>query len=87
MSHSRESRRVRHRSRSQPSSFRCVQCRLDVPTDAPGTYSGTGPFNPNFLADLRARRGKRLQAFSAYRMSLDPSGLFYNDYLRQLLEG
>ena len=30
-------RRDRTRSRSQPPSFRCVHCRLDVPTDAPGT--------------------------------------------------
>ena len=37
LSHSRDSRRVRHRPRAQPSSFRCVNCRLDVPSDAPGT--------------------------------------------------
>lgn len=51
-----------------------------------GTCSGTGPFNPGFLADLRARRGPRLEAFSAFRRSMDPGGLFYNAYLRSLLE-
>jgi FAD/FMN-containing dehydrogenase len=56
------------------------------PTDAPGTYSKTGPFNPNFLAKLRELRGARLEAFSAYRKSLDPNGLFYNEFLSNLLE-
>lgn len=56
------------------------------PTAAPGTYSATGPFNKNFLADLRQRRGARLEAFNAYRKQLDPNGLFYNGFLRQLLE-
>ena len=54
------------------------------PTAAEGTY--TPPFNPNFLADLRRRRGARLEAFAAYRKSLDPKGLFYNRFLRSLLE-
>jgi hypothetical protein len=54
---------------------------------APGAYSKTGPFNPNFLAKLRARRGARLEAFNTYRESVDPSGLFYNEFLRNLLEG
>jgi hypothetical protein len=57
------------------------------PKAAAGTYSKTGPFNPNFLADLRTRRGPRLEAFNAYRKSLDPNDLFYNDFLRKLLEG
>ena len=56
------------------------------PTEAPGTYSKTGPFNPNFLSNLRTRRGVRLVAFNTYRKSLDPSGLFFNDFLRKLLE-
>lgn len=56
------------------------------PTDAPGTYSKTGPFNPNFLSHLRKLRGARLVAFNTYRKSLDPNGLFFNDYLRKLLE-
>ncbi|HEY9664085.1 MAG TPA: D-arabinono-1,4-lactone oxidase, partial [Allocoleopsis sp.] len=56
------------------------------PTDAPGTYSKTGPFNPNFLSHLRTRRGARLVAFNTYRKSLDPNGLFFNDYLCKLLE-
>jgi hypothetical protein len=49
--------------------------------------SCTPPFNPNFLSALRARRGERLNAFSAYRKTRDPDGLFYNAYLKQLLEG
>ncbi|MGO9271378.1 MAG: FAD-binding protein [Terriglobia bacterium] len=56
------------------------------PAAALGTHSQTGPFNPNFLADLRTRRGARLEAFNAYRKSLDPNGLFSNRFLRQLLE-
>jgi FAD/FMN-containing dehydrogenase len=56
------------------------------PTGAPGTYSKTGPFNPNFLAKLRKLRGARLEAFNAYRKGLDPNGLFYNEFLRNLLE-
>lgn len=55
------------------------------PNAAPGTY--TGAFNPNFLADLRTRRGERLQAFNDYRKLQDPTGLFYNEYLRTLMEG
>lgn len=43
------------------------------PAEGPDTYSKTGPFNPNFLAGVRARRGARLEAFAAYRQSLDPS--------------
>jgi hypothetical protein len=54
---------------------------------APGAYSKTGPFNPNFLANLRARRGARLEAFNTYRESVDPKGLFCNEFLRNLLEG
>jgi hypothetical protein len=55
------------------------------PTQPAGTY--TAAFNPNYLAALRTRRGERLQAFNAYRQSQDPSGLFFNSFLRQLLEG
>jgi hypothetical protein len=55
------------------------------PTQAPGTY--TPAFNPNFLSALRTQRGARLQSFNAYRKSQDPTGLFYNEYLRQLMEG
>ena len=33
----RHSRDARYRPRGHPDSFRCVNCRLDVPTDAPGT--------------------------------------------------
>jgi hypothetical protein len=56
------------------------------PTAAP-TTPATAPFNANFLADLRRRRGACLEAFNAYRKSLDPNGLFYNDFLRALLGG
>jgi hypothetical protein len=55
------------------------------PTQAPGTY--TAAFNKNFLAALRVRRGERLKAFNAYRESQDPTGRFYNEFLRELLEG
>jgi len=55
------------------------------PTAAAGTH--TAAFNTNFLADLRKRRGPRLTAFRDYRQACDPGGLFYNDFLRQLLEG
>ena len=46
--------------------------------------SATAPFNPSFLAALAERRGKRLDAFAEYRRSRDPTGVFCNDYLRQL---
>jgi len=55
------------------------------PAMAEGTH--TAAFNTNFLAELRKRRGERLKAFKDYRKVQDPSGLFYNDFLRQLLEG
>jgi FAD/FMN-containing dehydrogenase len=55
------------------------------PTQPPGTYSAA--FNPSFLAALRTRRGARLQAFQQFRQQRDPTGLFYNDFLRQLLAG
>ena len=55
------------------------------PSAPAGRY--TAAFNPNFLSDLRARRGERLNAFSDYRKARDPDGLFYNAYLKQVLEG
>jgi len=55
------------------------------PTAPAGSY--TAAFNPNFLSALRTRRGERLTVFSAYRKACDPDGLFYNAYLKQLLEG
>ncbi|HVE70040.1 MAG TPA: FAD-binding protein [Thermoanaerobaculia bacterium] len=55
------------------------------PTMPSGT--STGAFNPNFLANLRTRRGDRLQAYNNYRKSQDPTGLFYNEYLKMLMEG
>jgi D-arabinono-1,4-lactone oxidase len=56
------------------------------PTDPSGAYSKTGPFNQNFLNELGTRRGVRQDAYNNYRQSLDPNGLFYNKYLRQLME-
>jgi len=55
------------------------------PTQAKGSYSTSGPFNKNYLSELRSRRGNRLEAYKAYRKSLDPKGLFYNKYLKNLL--
>ncbi|WP_181314499.1 D-arabinono-1,4-lactone oxidase [Phormidesmis priestleyi] len=54
------------------------------PHQPTGTHSA--PFNRNFLSMLRKLRGERLTAFNAFRKALDPSNLFYNDFLRQLLE-
>ncbi|MFZ1791217.1 MAG: D-arabinono-1,4-lactone oxidase [Saprospiraceae bacterium] len=56
------------------------------PKAGPGTYSASGPFNTNFLAELKESRGVRLEAYQAYRKSLDPNGLFYNKFLRNMLE-
>ena len=55
------------------------------PNQPAGTHSA--PFNPNFLSMLRKLRGERLTAFNAFRKASDPSNLFYNNFLRQLLEG
>ncbi|PJN95990.1 FAD-linked oxidoreductase [Amaricoccus sp. HAR-UPW-R2A-40] len=55
------------------------------PSQPAGTHSAA--FNPNFLADLRQRRGDRLTAFNAYRKARDPDGRFCNAFLRRLLEG
>ena len=55
------------------------------PNQPAGTYSA--PFNRNFLSKLRKLRGERLTAFNAFRKASDPGNLFYNDFLRQLLEG
>ena len=55
------------------------------PTAAAGTF--TAPFNANFLAALRTRRGARIQAYNAYRKSRDPNGLFCNDYLKAVVGG
>jgi hypothetical protein len=45
----------------------------------------TAPFNPSFLRAVNARRTERVAAFNAYRLSRDPTGVFYNSFLRQLL--
>lgn len=56
------------------------------PKEPKGSYSKSGPFNKNFLSELRKRRGIRLEAYNAYRKKLDPKGIFYNKYLNNLLE-
>ena len=60
------------------------------PTD-PSTSSYTPPFNGNFLKFITAQRSATRQApveaFKKFRSASDPGGLFYNEYLRQLLEG
>lgn len=55
------------------------------PAQPAGTH--TAAFNPNFLADLRARAGQRFVAFNDYRRSCDPGGLLYTEFLRRLLGG
>jgi FAD/FMN-containing dehydrogenase len=52
------------------------------PTAPAGTY--TAPFNPAYLQALTERRGERVEAFAAYRYSVDPEGVFCNDYLASL---
>ena len=54
------------------------------PTAGSNPYPGA--FNPNFLSDLRKRRGKSLEAFDNFRKTKDTDGIFYNDFLRALLE-
>nr|WP_241865563.1 D-arabinono-1,4-lactone oxidase [Paracoccus salsus] len=53
------------------------------PAGAAGSF--TGAFNPAFIADLAKRRGERLQAYAAYRKSVDPNGVFLNPYLASLI--
>lgn len=53
------------------------------PATGPGT--GTQPFNPAFLKQLRSRRTERVQAFDDYRKSRDPAGMFLNAYVGRLL--
>lgn len=52
--------------------------------------SHTTPFNPNFLKFITAERISTrqapVQAFRDYRATRDPNGVFYNAYLRALLE-
>ncbi|MBV9581429.1 MAG: FAD-binding protein [Chloroflexi bacterium] len=54
------------------------------PNAPSGTH--TAPFNPNFLKAINSRRSDRVKAFNDYRQSRDPGGVFYNDYVRQLLD-
>ena len=56
---------------------------------APDSY--TPPFNKNFLSCITKQRIETRQApvdaFKKYRKTCDPNGLFYTQYLRDLLEG
>jgi len=60
------------------------------PTD-PSPDSYTPPFNRNFLSFITGERATTHQApidaFKKYRAACDPHGLFYTQYLRDLLEG
>jgi hypothetical protein len=53
--------------------------------------SSTPPFNKNFLSFItRSRTDVRqapVDAFNRFRKTRDPNGLFYTQYLRDLLEG
>ncbi|MGA7312331.1 MAG: FAD-binding protein [Silvibacterium sp.] len=60
------------------------------PTDE-ALASYTPPFNKNFLSFITKQRSETRQApvdaFRKYRQACDPNGLFYTQYLRDLLEG
>ncbi len=60
------------------------------PTDS-ATDSYTPPFNKRFLGFITKQRIEARQApvdaFKRYRKTCDPGGLFYTEYLRDLLEG
>jgi hypothetical protein len=53
--------------------------------------SYTPPFNKKFLSFITKQRIETRQApvdaFQKYRKTCDPNGLFYTEYLRDLLEG
>ena len=58
----------------------------------PALDSYTPPFNKNFLSFITHQRSKTprrapVDAFKKYRKTCDPKGLFYTQYLRDLLEG
>ncbi|MDF1698048.1 MAG: D-arabinono-1,4-lactone oxidase [Saprospiraceae bacterium] len=57
------------------------------PKEGENSFSKSGPFNKNFIAEIRERKGERIKAYSSYRKTLDPDGLFYNPYLKSLIEG
>jgi FAD/FMN-containing dehydrogenase len=61
----------------------------DPTNPAPDSY--TPPFNKNFLGFITNQRIKTRQApvdaFKKYRKTCDPNGLFYTQYLQDLLEG
>ena len=45
---------------------------------------GTAPFNPHYINYLKKKRGKGLKVFSHYQHTLDPYGMYCNDYLKTL---
>jgi len=52
--------------------------------------SYTPPFNQNFLSFITQQRINRkapIAAFNSYRKTVDPTGMFYNQYLQALLGG
>lgn len=56
----------------------------------PDPNSYTPPFNKNFLSFITRQRVVRhapVDTFKKYRKTRDPNGLFYTQYLRDLLEG
>ena len=53
--------------------------------DPSKTDGYTAPFNPAFLSWLKAERGARVEAFEAYRKTVDPDGRFCNEYLGALI--
>jgi D-arabinono-1,4-lactone oxidase len=62
----------------------------DPTNPAPDSY--TPPFNKNFLSFITHQRSKTprrapVDAFKKYRKTCDSKGLFYTQYLRDLLEG
>lgn len=59
------------------------------PTDKKAD-SFTAPFNKNFLTFITGKRidlGAPVKAFKKYRQACDPNDRFYNQYLRDLLDG
>jgi FAD/FMN-containing dehydrogenase len=56
----------------------------------PDVNSCTPPFNRNFFRFITKQRSQArqapIEAFKKYRKSVDPGGLFYTQYLRDLLE-
>jgi hypothetical protein len=56
----------------------------------PDVNSCSPPFNKKFFSFITGQRSKvrqaPVEAFKKYRKSVDPGGLFYTQYLQDLLE-